>query len=135
MIEHGFNTVGAELEAVRLGGAIGEAMKLATALKAIDSLKILFAPFLPFSSKRLHRFFGYGTPRFGEQYTEGVTDSLGTHKVLRYKPIALSEAEGAVEAKWKPSDLKPGRKLNQPRPLFKKLEESVIEEEQARLGK
>jgi methionyl-tRNA synthetase len=35
----------------------------------------------------------------------------------------------------KPSDLKPGQKLNQPGPLFKKLEESVVEEERARLGK
>jgi methionyl-tRNA synthetase len=161
-IENGFNTVGAELEAVRLRAAIGEAMKLATAvnqyldqtapwsaikkdkdeaaktiytaLKAIDSLKVLFAPFLPFTSEQLHGFFGYETSLFGEQYTEDVADSLGTHKVLRYRPIALSGAEGAVEA-WKPSELKPGAKLNQPAPLFKKLEESVIEEERARLGK
>ena len=157
-IENGFNAVGAELEAVHLRAALGEAMKLATAvnqyldqtapwsaiktdreaaaktiytaLRAIDSLKVLFAPFLPFTSERLHGFFGYETPLFGEQYTEEVTDSLGTHNVLRYRP-ALSE----VEAKWKPSELKPGRKLNQPGPLFKKLEEKVVEEERARLGK
>ena len=85
-IENGFNTVGAELNAVRLRPALGEAMKLATAvnvyldvnapwsaiktdrdsaaktiytaLKAIDSLKVMFAPFLPFTSERLHTFFG-----------------------------------------------------------------------------
>jgi len=163
VIENGFNTVGAELEAVRLRSALGEAMKLATAvnqyldqtapwtaiktdreaaaktiytaLKAIDSLKVMFAPFLPFTCEKLHVFFGYETPLFGEQYTEEVTDSLGTHKVLRYNPVALSGAAGADEAQWKPSDLKPGQKLNQPGPLFKKLEESVIEEERARLGK
>ncbi|HET9904990.1 MAG TPA: methionine--tRNA ligase [Anaerolineales bacterium] len=160
-VENGFNTVGADLEAVHLRSALGEAMKLATAvnqyldqtapwsaiktdhdaaaktiytaLRAIDSLKVIFAPFLPFTCERLHTFFGYETPIFGEQYTEEVTDSLGTHRVLRYRPIALSGAEGAVEA-WKPSELKPGAKLNQPAPLFKKLEESVIEEERARLG-
>ncbi len=147
---------------MRLRSAIGEAMKLATAvnqyldqtapwaaiktdrdgaaktiytaLRAIDSLKVMFAPFLPFTSERLHRFFGYETPLFGEQYTEDVSDSLGTHKVLRYRPFALSGAVGEVEA-WKPSELKPGQKLNQPGPLFKKLEESVVEEERARLGK
>jgi methionyl-tRNA synthetase len=172
IIENGFNTVGAELEAVRLRSALGEAMKLATAvnqyldqtapwsaiktdkasaaltiytaLKAIDSLKTLFAPFLPFTSERLHGFFSYETPLFGEQYTEDVTDSLGTHKVLRYKPLALSGglssrdrsvSKPAVEAQWKSSELKPGQKLNQPSPLFKKLDESVIEEERARLGK
>jgi len=154
-IENGFATVGAELEAVRLRAALGEAMKLATAvnvyldvnapwtalktnkaaaaltvytaLKAIDSLKVLFAPFLPFTSEKLHGFFGYKTPLFGEQYTETVKDSLGEHTVLRYKSV-----DGL---QWKPSELKPGQKLNQPGPLFKKLEESVIDEERARLGK
>lgn len=155
VIENGFNNVGAELEAVHLRSALGEAMKLATAvnvyldvnapwtamktdkdgaaktvytaLKAIDSLKILFAPFLPFTSQLLHEFFGYETQLFGEQYTETVKDSLGEHTVLRYKNV-----EGL---QWKPSELKPDARLNQPRPLFKKLEESVIEEERARLGK
>lgn len=157
-IENGFNTVGAELDAVRLRSALGEAMKLATAvnqyldvnapwsavktdkdaaaktiytaLKAIDSLKVMFAPFLPFTSQRLHGFFGYETPLFGEQYTEDVTDSLGTHKVLGYR-----RGESATRPQWKPSDLKPGAKLNQPGPLFKKLEPTVIEEERGRLGK
>jgi len=160
VIENGFKVVGAELEAVHLRSALSEAMKLATAvnvyldvnapwtafkkdkdsasktiytaLKAIDSLKVLFAPFLPFTSQRLHEFFGYETPLFGEQYTETVKDSLGEHTVLRYKPpIALSE----VEAQWKPSELKADARLNQPAPLFKKLDESVIEEERERLGK
>ncbi|HXF85163.1 MAG TPA: methionine--tRNA ligase [Anaerolineales bacterium] len=157
VIENGFNTVGAELEAVRLRAALGEAMKLATAvnqyldqtapwsaiktdkteaaktiytaLRAIDSLKVLFAPFLPFTSERLHGFFGYETPIFGEQYTEEVTDALGTHKVLRYRPTQGNSIH------WKPSELKPGQRLNQPSPLFKKLDESVAEEERARLGK
>jgi len=163
-IENGFNTVGAELEAVRLRSAVSEAMKLATvvnvyldvnapwtaiktdkdaaaqtvftALKAIDSLKVLFSPFLPFTSEKLHTFFGNETPLFGEQYIEEIQDSLGTHHGLKYRPpVALSGAVGEVEAQWKPSELKPGQKLNQPGPLFKKLEESVVEEERARLGK
>jgi len=114
----------------------GAAKTIYTALKAIDSLKVLFAPVLPFTSQRLHEFFGYENPLFGEQYTETVKDSLGEHTVLRYRPIsALSGGGAAVEAYWKPSELKPGQKLNQPAPLFKKLEESVIEEERSRLGK
>jgi methionyl-tRNA synthetase len=162
-IENGFNVVGAELEAVRLRSALGEAMKLATAvnvyldvnapwsavktdkagaaktiytaLRAIDSLKVMFAPFLPFTCERLHAFLGYEAPLFGEQYTETVNDSLGDHTVLRYKSIALSGAAGEVKAPWRPSELKPGQRLNQPGPLFKKLEESVAAEERARLGK
>jgi methionyl-tRNA synthetase len=98
-----------------------------TALKAIDSLKVMFAPFLPFTCEKLHGFFGYETLLFGEQYTETVKDSLGAHTVLRYKPV-----EGL---QWKPSELQPGKKLNQPGPLFKKLENEVIDVERGRLGK
>ena len=159
-IENGFATVGTEYEAVRLRAAIAEALKLATAvnqyldanapwsavktdkegagktiytaLKAIDSLKILFAPVLPFTSQRLHEFFGCETPLFGEQYTETVKDSLGEHTVLRYRSVGR---DGIPPYAWRPSELKPGQKLNQPAPLFKKLDDSVIEAERARLGK
>jgi len=97
---------------------------------------VMFSSFLPFTSEKLHTFFGYETPLFGEQYIEEIKDSLGTHNGLKYRPpLALSGGEAAVEAQWKPSDLKPGQKLNQPGPLFKKLEDSVVEEERARLGK
>jgi methionyl-tRNA synthetase len=160
-IENGFRAVGAELEAVRLRAALGEAMKLATlvnqyldvnapwstiktdkaeagktiytALKAIDSLKVMFAPFLPFTCERLHGFFGYEPPLFGEQYTETVKDSLGEHTVLRYRDTRKGEL--TTRPQWGPSELQPGTKLNQPSPLFKKLDESVVEEERARLGK
>jgi len=159
VIENGFNTVGAELEAVRLRSALGEAMKLATAvnqyldvnapwtaiktdkasaaltvytaLKAIDSLKVLFSPFLPFTSEKLHGFFGYESPLFGKQFVEEIQDSLGTHTGLRYRDVSRTGSP----TYWKPSELKPGQKLNQPGPLFKKLEETVVEDERARLGK
>ncbi len=154
-IENGFSTVGGEIEAIHLRAALGEAMKLATsvnvyleanapwsaiktdkdgaartiftALKAIDSLKMLFAPFLPFSSQKLHSFLGYRTALFGEGYVESVSDSLGDHLVLRYR--------GLDELQWKPGNLIPGQKLEQPVPLFVKLEETVAVEERERLGK
>ncbi len=156
-IEAGFQSVGGLLEMVKLRAALQEAFRLATtvnqyldqmapwqavkidkdsaalsiytALKAIDSLKVLFAPFLPFTSQKLHGFFGYETPLFGEQYTEEISDSLGTHKGLRYRVGGTGSP-----TYWKASELKPGTKLNQPAPLFKKLDESVVEEERARLG-
>src|SRR5215211_784707 len=162
-VEAGFESVGKELEAVRLRSALGEAMKLATsvnqyldqtspwsevkkdkaeaaktiytALRAIDSLKVIFAPFLPFTAEKLHTYLGYDAPLFGEQYIEEVEDSLGAHKVIRYRPAARSGAAGEVEAQWKPSKLAPNQTTRQPGPLFKKLEEVVIEEERARLGK
>lgn len=157
-IEAGFQSVGALLEMVKLRAALQEAFRLATAvnqyldqqapwsaiktdkdsaaltiytaLRAIDSLKVLFAPFLPFSSEKLNGFFGYETPLFGASYIEAVQDALGEHTVLRY-----GVGRTGSPAHWKPSELKPGAKLNPPAPLFKKLDEKIVEEERARLGK
>ncbi|MFC1909233.1 methionine--tRNA ligase, partial [Chloroflexota bacterium] len=43
--------------------------------------------------------------------------------------------EGKVEDYgWQPQSLKPGQKLIEPKPLFKKLDDSLIKEETARLG-
>ena len=154
-IEAGFDQVGELLSTVKLRGALSEAMRLAgeankyldtqapwfeikedkeaaaktiyTAMRVIDSLKVLFAPFLPFTSERLNEYFGYSDPLFGEQDIETIEDSLGNHSVLRYFP---DEAAGS----WQPSQLKPGSAFNKPQPLFKKLDVSIIEEERARMG-
>lgn len=154
-VESGFQTVAQEFEAVHLRAALAEAMRLAsevnryldqtapwaalktdrqaaaravyTALRAIDSLKVLLAPFLPHTSETLHGFFGYDQPLFGKQHIEPQSDSLGTHLTLLYNN------EGAT-GRWEPSQIAPGRVLNQPGPLFKKLEPKIIEEERARLG-
>ena len=86
-VEAGFASVGSLIEAARFRSALQEAMRLAAlgnqyvaeqapwakleddreragtilyvALRAIDSLKILLAPFLPFSAQRLHELLGY----------------------------------------------------------------------------
>ncbi len=166
-IENGFATVGELYNTVKLRDALREALRLATevnryldanapwtaiktdraaaaltvytALKAIDSLKVLFAPILPFTCEKLHTFFGYTAPLFGEQYTESVTDSLGEHTVLRYRAVgqigSASTPVGGNLPYWTPSTLQPGQPLNQPAPLFKKLEDKVAEEERERLGK
>ena len=156
-IDNGFVSVGKELDAVHLRAALSEAMRLSTevnryidanapwtsiktdrdaaaltvytALKAIDSLKVLFAPVLPFTSAKLHEIFGYAEPLFGEQYLETVRDSLGEHTVMRYK------APRPAQDLWIPSALKPGQPLNPPAPLFKKLDEIVAAQERAKLGK
>jgi methionyl-tRNA synthetase len=155
-VDRKFERVAEEMEAVRLRSALGEVMSLAsevnryldqaapwktikkdkaqaaravyTAIKAIDSLKILFAPFIPFSSERLHHFLGYDQPIFGSQFTREIQDQLSTHTVLSYD---ASQAGG----KWQPSDLQPGIPLNAPAPLFKKLDEVIVSEERERLGK
>ena len=155
-VEAGFDSVGKHIEAVKLRAALGEAIRLAsevnayldtqapwtaiktdkaaaattiyTAIQAIDHLKLLFAPFLPHTCEVLHQTLGYDQPLFGEQYTETHKDALGEHRVLGYRP-------GAASGAWAPGTLAPGRALREPKPLFKKLEPSVAEEERARMGK
>jgi methionyl-tRNA synthetase len=50
-----------------------------------------------------------------------------SHQALTY------DHSGAIGT-WVKSDLPPGQALREPAPLFKKLDESVIEEEDTRLG-
>jgi len=154
-VEKGFETVGAEIEAVRLRSALGEAMRLASevnkyldtsapwkavkedkaaaarsiyvAMKAIDSLKILFAPFLPFTADKLHQYLGHEGQLFGRQYTRTFQDAVGEHEALMYDP---AEATG----KWAKSELQPGQTFLKPEPLFTKLDISIVEEERGRLG-
>jgi methionyl-tRNA synthetase len=155
-VEEGFETIAEEMEAVHLRAALGKAMDIAsevnkyldqtapwfsiktdkaeaarsiyTALRAIDSLKILLSPFLPFTCEKLHTYLGYPGQLFGEQSTDVVEDDLGEHQVLRYNPEKAS-------GRWEPSQLKPGQKFDSPKPLFRKLDISIVEEERARLGK
>ena len=154
-IEGGFETVGDLLAAVKLRAALGEAIALATeanryldaqgpwfeikqdkaqaaktvftALKAIDSLKTLFAPFLPFTSERLHGYLGYEGRLFGTQKIVTYQETTRTHEALTYDPAGAT-------GQWSPSDLQPGQALREPAPLFKKLDAKVVEEERARLG-
>ena len=156
LVETGFQSVGEQLETVHLRAALSETLRLAsefnkyqhgtafwneiksdkasaaksiyTSLRVIDSLKVLFAPFLPFSSERLHAYLGYTQPLFGEQYIEPQQDRLGVHNTLRYRPAQTG-------GRWTPSNLQPGQRLGQPAPLFKKLEPALAEQERARLGK
>lgn len=155
-IEGGFDTVGKELEQVHLRAALSEVMRLATevnkyldqtapwmniktdaqaaaraiyvAMRAIDSLKVLFAPFLPFTSQQLHAYFGHNDQLFGSQFVEKVRDELGEHTILRYDP---TKAAG----EWSPSTLRPGDKFLKPEPLFKKLDASIVAAERERMGK
>ena len=154
-VEKGFETVGGEIEAVHLRAALMEALRLAAevnkyldqtspwitisqdksaagrsiyvAMRAIDSLKVLFAPFLPFTSARLNDFLGYENELFGAQVIRTEKDDLGDHTVLMYDPTGAT-------GKWQPSQLQPGQALRPPQPLFRKLDERIVVEERNRLG-
>lgn len=152
-IEEAFVTVGEQFAARRFRKALSAAMGLAraanrylevkspwvqmktdrdaaatslyVALQAINALKVLLAPFLPFSAEKLNQALGYETPIFGELYIEEVGADTAKHSVLRY------DARKACGS-WAYEVLPAGRALQKPKPLFTKLDESVIEEELAR---
>lgn len=154
-VEAGFSTIGREIEAVHLRGGLQEALRLArevngyldrapwfrvvkedkqlaattvyTALRAIDNLKLLFSPYLPFSSQQLHRALGYSEPLFGILEIQTFHEDDRSHRALMY----LGQEEVGA---WKPSQLAPGQELGEPRPLFTKLEPEQAEVELQRMG-
>jgi len=99
---------------------------LYVALRAIDSLKMLFAPFLPFSSQRLHEYLGYEGRLLGEPLIREFGEGR------RYKALCYDHM-GAL-GRWRPSELPAGQALSPPRPLFRKLGESLVGEELARMA-
>jgi methionyl-tRNA synthetase len=149
-----FDRVTALLDAVKLKQALGETMALAheanrylnlkepwqqiktdpqaagtsvfVALQVIDALKILFAPFLPFTSQRLHGYFGYDGELFGRVYQDEIVETERKHLANRYDGSTAS-------GRWSISELRPGQALREPKPLFLKLEPTVIDAEVARM--
>ena len=155
-IEGGFESIGRLIAGCKFRQALGEVMALAreanryldekapwfqikesqeaagttiyVALKAIDSLKTLFAPFVPFTSERLHQYLGYGGSLFGRSYVDTFEEEKGrVHEALCY------DSSGAT-GEWQASKLPPGQALRKSTPLFTKLDEGVVKEERARLG-
>jgi methionyl-tRNA synthetase len=154
-VEGSFGPIGSLIDGCRFRAALGEVMAVArevnryldgkapwfqikqdraaaatsvyAALRAIDSLKVLFTPFLPFSSQALHEILGYDSDLFGRQYIETFEEETRSHQALCYDASTLDGC-------WAPSQLPPGQALRKPKPLFKKLDEKAVEEELARMG-
>lgn len=154
-VAEGFDSVGAHLEATQFKAALSEAMRLATetnryisqqepwklrtsdeprartvvwtALQCTNDLKLLLAPFLPFSSQQLHELLGHDDVIAPLPQLDSNTDVDGsTHVVLRVP-------EDATWGRWASAELPAGQPLQGPSPLFQKLSPSVADEELARL--
>ena len=101
---------------------------LYVALHCVDSLKTLFAPFLPFTSQTVHELLGYDGYLAGPIESVTIAEEDGsTHDVL------TGDYTSWVGS-WTPSELPPGQALREPRPLFRKLPPETVDEELARLG-
>ena len=155
-VEAGFATSGALLEAARFKAALSETMRLATlvnsylseqepwkvikqdreraatiwyvALRCVANLRILFTPFLPFSSQRLHDYLGYSGDLAGPLTFKEYTEENGmSHRVL------TGDYTHWV-GRWEAAVLPVGQVLREPQPLFKKLDLSLVDAELARMG-
>jgi methionyl-tRNA synthetase len=155
VVRGGFAAVGEHIEAARFQRGLGEAMRLASrvnqytseqapwailttdreragtvlyvALACIDNLRLLLTPFLPFSSQTLHELLGHDGWIAGPlEFRDIVEEDGSEHRVLTGD---YSEWVG----RWKPVELPPGQALNEPRPLFRKLDPGVVDEELARM--
>ena len=154
-VEAGFDKIGSLIEAARFKNGLQEALRLAglgnqyvadqepwaalesdrdraatilyVALRAVDNLKVLLTPYLPFSSQRLHEMLGYEGYMAGPLEFRDVDEDGTPHVVL------TGDYTGWVGT-WAPSALTPGQMLQEPRPLFVKLDpEKVIADELDRM--
>jgi len=99
---------------------------LYVALQAVNAIKMLLAPVLPFSSQKLHEMLGEDGQLFGEQIIRKMTDSRGDHDILTY------DASMAIGS-WGMTAIPHGRVLSKVSPLFRKLEQEVVAAELERL--
>ena len=151
----GFDSVGTHIEAGRFRASLNEAMRVAStvnqyiseqapwalvktdreraatvlyvSLRAVDSLKTIFTPFLPHTSQHLHELLGYDGFIAGPVEFREVDEDGETHEILTGDYTAWI-------GEWRASELPPGQALREPEPLFKKLDESIVAEELARMS-
>jgi methionyl-tRNA synthetase len=147
-VDGGFDTVGAEIEQARFRAALAEVMALAArvnqyvsvqapwaaleadraragtilyvALRCVDSLKILFTPFLPHSSQTLHELLGYDGWIAGPLEFRDVEEAAGVSHTV------LTGDYASWIGRWEPSALPPGQRLREPAPLFAKLDPAAV---------
>ena len=100
---------------------------LHVALQLVDDAKTLLTPFLPRSSQQVHEMLG-GVGTWSDMpHVEEVDEEGGPPY-----PVITGHYDGA--ARWAPRPLRAGTPLAVPKPLFTKLDTSVVDEELARLG-
>jgi len=154
-VDEAFDSVGSLIDGARFKSALQDAMRLASlgnqyvaeqapwasletdreraatvlyvALRAVDSLKVLLAPFLPFSAQRLHEMLGYDDTIAGDLEFARIREGDAEH-------VVLTGDYRSWTGRWEPSQLPAGQALVEPTPLFAKLDsEKVVADELRRM--
>jgi methionyl-tRNA synthetase len=129
-VDEAFTTVGAAIDEVQLRRGLSGAMGVAQeANRYLDDR----APWSAMKTDRAHA---------AESLYVALNAISGIASLLQpYLPFTSAEAwrfvgnEGDIQAAgWRRSPVAPGTPLPEPRPLFRKLDESIVAEEEARIG-
>lgn len=96
------------------------ARSLFVAIQAINALKVLTTPFLPFAAEQLHAMLGFDPGNEATGTWSGRT--------------AGGRLTTPATATWELAPVPAGQSLRQPTPLFTKLDPAVATEELARLA-
>jgi methionyl-tRNA synthetase len=150
-----FATVGGLIEKHRQKQAIGEAMRvvaeankylseqapwkmkedldrmgtvLHVALQAVSDCNTLLTPFLPHSAQKVHELLG-GTGVHAPMPSIVDVEDLDGGPAY---PILTGDYTAGT--RWESVPLESGRALAPPKPVFRKLDPSIVDEELARLG-
>ena len=154
-----FDTVGDLLAKQRIKAAVGEAMRavgdvnkyvtdtepfklkgddqrerlatvLHTLIQCVSDLNTILAPFLPHASNRVHAFIG-GEGEFTPMPRIDTVNGLDDGDKDRTYPIITGEY--SATPRWETRPVTVGAPIAKPTGVFVKLDESVVEEELARL--
>lgn len=156
-IEAGFGAVGQKIEHHHLRAALGEVMRLVgqvngyiareqpfklkaddererlatilwTAAQAIADLNIMISPFLPASANAVDEVFGGAGEIAPMPRIDEVEDLDGG------APYPIITGDYSAVPAWQRAEITPGTPVAKPKPVFVKLDESVIDEELARFS-
>jgi methionyl-tRNA synthetase len=100
---------------------------LHVALQAVDDAKTLLTPFLPRSSQAVHEMLGGAGSWSGMPVIEEVDEEGGPSY-----PVITGSYDASF--RWSSRPITAGTPLSVPAPLFTKLDQSVVDEEIARLA-
>ena len=159
--EAGFTSVGDLLRTHRQKQAIGEAMRIVgvankylsdtapwklrtadparmetvlhVAAQAVSNCRVLLSPFLPHSSQAAFEALG-GAGRVVAMPEIREVDDLDGGPAYPVLMGDYSRGDGGSVPRWAPAPILPGTPVGQPVPIFRKLDDSVVAEELARLS-
>ncbi|OOC55596.1 MULTISPECIES: methionine--tRNA ligase [Nocardiopsis] len=105
---------------------------LHVALQLVQDANTLLTPYLPESANKVYAMLGGTGTWTGMPRIDTGRDTIGGSGEETEYPVITGDYAGN-EARWESRPIVPGTPLSRPEPLFTKLDQSVVDEELARL--